>query len=313
MKILFTGSCGFLASKFLHSLIVSGEHRFYNITCVDNLMYQQVDIAEQQARYFKFAQADITTDAILPYYREADVIVNCAALVGQPICEKRELQAWNTNCFAVRKLCDSLSINQRLIFFNTNSGYQSGLTRECYETDELTATSVYGKTKAQAEKFVTDKKDFLVYRFATVYGASPRLRLDLLVNQLVADAYFNEVIKVFQPEARRNFVGIKDVERAIRFAIDGDAVGVYNCGNPKLNMTKGELANQIGKLMNVPVENCFGYDPDGRDYVVNNDKLLETGFRFEQSLADGVMDVVEQLKNIPVELRKQYTNVWQPS
>lgn len=309
MNILITGGAGFLGSRITNYLILRSifDNQDYQIRVVDNFMYGScLDLAE----FLGVCQADVRNlDEVFQHYKWADVIIHLAAIVGQPACERQQILAWATNAVAVKKLTDCLSKQQRLIYFNTNSGYGVGFDRECFEVDPLTPISIYGRSKCQGEQYALEHNNTVVLRLATVFGWSQRLRLDLLVNQLTAELYFNKKIVLFEPDARRNFVGIEDVCRGVEHFINSDAIGVYNFGNPKLNMTKLAVANKIQNIVGGEVSIGDGFDEDKRNYVVNNNKVLSEGFEFQQSLEQGVEELVGFLKDSPPEILKTATNV----
>jgi nucleoside-diphosphate-sugar epimerase len=194
-------------------------------------------------------------------------------------------------------LIKTLSPHQRVVYPNTNSGYgQTDGTSQVTENDPVNPISCYGLTKCAAEKAVLEHPNSVCFRLATVFGVSPRMRLDLLVNDFTYKiSHFDaKPFQLFEPHFKRNFVGVRDVSRAFMFMLGYDYTGVYNLGLPTANLSKIELAHRICHVLNVPKEAVYigkGKDPDQRNYIVSNDKILSTGFKFRHELDDGIREV----------------------
>jgi nucleoside-diphosphate-sugar epimerase len=171
--------------------------------------------------------------------------------------------------------------------------------------------SLYAQSKCDAEKVVLDHPNAVVFRLATVFGISARMRFDLLVNDLVSQLVLKRKVRLYQPHFRRNYVGIRDVARAILWAIEGEQKGVFNLGHPEVNLTKLELARRICDLLQLnpakTIELVEGEDHDKRDYFVSNEKILQAGFRFEHTLEQGIIEVAELVRLAP-ELVRQCRN-----
>ena len=299
---------------------------------IDNLMYNNGSalLPLLGDRNFVFERLD-ARDAASLYAEigwEADVILPLAALVGAPVCANKPLAAKQVNFNAVADLCDLMSPHQFLIYPNTNSGYgQTDGDRPCLETDPLNPISVYGKTKCGAEEYVLSRNGrSVVFRLATVFGASPRMRMDLMVNDFTRKLWTVQnrlrhrqtlekeplipsqqriwdnlapTLGIFEPHFQRNFVHVRDVANAFCFAMesqlsDRPLSGVYNLGLPDSNMTKLELAHTICDVLGMSrecVTESVGKDPDQRNYIVSNDKILTTGFEFQHSLNRGIREV----------------------
>jgi nucleoside-diphosphate-sugar epimerase len=219
--------------------------------------------------------------------------VHLAAIVGQPACDKQLSKSHETNVAATEAILKLISKNQILIYPNTNSGY--GITEHdtsCDETTPMLPISAYGKQKCLAERMVLNHPKSIVFRLATVFGLSPRPRLDLLVNNFAYRSYFNNAIEVFDGHFRRNYVHVGDVSYAILAAIRNMLpYDVYNLGNDEINMDKQTLASKIARFYGAKVLYGEGSDPDKRDYYVSSDKLRQKGFVASNGLLLGLSEL----------------------
>ncbi len=293
MRILITGAAGYvgtvLCSRLLdddHEVLGVDSFAFNNETAIAHLLGR---------RGFGFCLHDARdVSGMRPLVERADVVIPLAALVGAPACDLFPDYAATLNTDAVVDLLAALSPNQRVIFPNTNSGYGRGGDEPVTEESPLEPVSHYGRTKVAAEKAVLDKGGVSL-RLATVFGVSPRMRFDLMVNDFTRVLAAGGTLEVYEPQYRRNFVHVRDVAAAFAHAVDRpDMAGAFNVGDPSGNYTKLALAQEIARLLGLPervVTAGVGLDPDGRDYYVSDAKLYATGFECSHTLADGVMDV----------------------
>lgn len=312
MNLLITGSCGFVGSKLTKFIL---DNYFINVYGVDNLMWvQSKDALKVLQNYpnFHFIKTDVRDISL---YRDvidsADVIFPLAALVGYPLCDKHPKDAEEINSLAVKNLVARLSRHQRILYANSNSGYGIGGEAECTEESPLNPISIYGKTKCDGEKAILDHENSMSLRLATVFGVSHRMRFDLMVNNFIERLHDSETLEIYEPHFRRNFVGIDDVIRAFsRFGFWSDATGVYNLGNPELNMTKLQLAERLISILglNRAILPANKNDPDKRDYVVSNAKILATGFKFKQNLENIAQAVYNIVSVTPKETRLTWRN-----
>lgn len=308
MRILLTGCAGYIGSVLTAKLLGLGHH----VVGIDSLMYDNGFAIAPYIGYpnFEFYQVDVQNDhTVSVLAKKCDAVILLAALVGAPLCDKGEhTRSWarSVNSWAIANLLQRLSPHQRVLFPNTNSGYGStdGAT-PCTEDDHLKPISTYGVTKCEAEKYVLEHKNSVSLRLATVFGVSPRMRMDLMVNDFVMRLWRAQVLKenceitdrltVFEPHFQRNFVGIHDVCRAFVWMLtQQDLCGVYNLGLPGANLTKLELAYKVCDVLNIDlslVKTGDGRDPDQRNYLVSNEKISKTGFFFQQPLEQGINDV----------------------
>ena len=157
--------------------------------------------------------------------------------------------------------------------------------------------SIYGQTKLEAEKIVCSKEGFVGFRLATVFGASSRMRTDLLVNNLVLKAIQDKVLVLYESQFMRNYVHIKDICRAFRFATDNwnnCKNEIYNVGNDSLNCSKMDLVRTINKHISVEIiKAAYAVDPDSRNYIVSSQKFYNKGFACKYTLEDGIEDLMQ--------------------
>lgn len=275
MRLLIIGGAGYIGSVLCHQAL----DRSCQVTCVDSLEYDQGHTqAHMLGNYrYKFIRSDaLDTAAYRPDLSRADAVINLAAIVGAPACEMQVERSRSINSAFVKDLVKALSPKQYLIYPNTNSGYGTVPEGVCTEDTPLSPVSLYGWTKLEGEEYALDHPLSTVYRLATVFGVSPRMRLDLLVNTLAWEAYFNKEVRVFDGDARRNYIHVADVAKVM---IDGLTNAQmqqqrYNLGNDSINMTKMQLAQAVAQAYGAQVVKGAGSDPDKRDYLVSSQKLL---------------------------------------
>lgn len=295
MRILVTGGAGYIGSVLVPSLLANG----YEVTVLDSFMYGQPSLAYCCVHEgLTIIRGDARDEETLrPLVARADILIPLAAIVGAPACEADEVAAHTVNYRAVVRLCHLSSREQLIIFPNTNSGLGVGGQVECDENSPLKPISSYGVSKVRAEGKVLSRGNGIVFRLATVFGCSPRMRTDLLVNEFVERACLDRAIVLFEPDFRRNFVHIRDVASAFLHAIENRsdmADNIYNCGDTRANMSKIQLCAKIKDQ--VPNFEWFigaGHDKDRRDYIVSNAKLEATGWKPRHTIEDGITELVK--------------------
>jgi nucleoside-diphosphate-sugar epimerase len=299
-NILITGGAGYIGSVLTNFLIKEN----FNITVVDRLIYKQKSIRDLIIKKkIQFNNIDVRNKTEMKkLISKNDIIIPLAALVGAPICKKYPKEAVSINRDSVKFLIDCCSKEQKIIFPVTNSGYGIGKKNYiCNEKSSLKPISLYGKTKVEAEKIVLSKNNVICFRLATVFGASPRMRTDLLVNNFTYIAFKKKYLKLYEPHFRRNYIHIKDVVDAIFFAIKNFEIlknETYNLGLSEANLTKEDLCKEIQKIIRDFVYE-IGFDqkdPDKRDYFVSNAKIEKKGFKALRSLSFGIKELVNLYK-----------------
>ena len=301
-EILITGAAGYIGSMLCTELVSRG----YIVTAVDKLKYDKNSLCHLFfEKNFKFIKEDVTKpDIVKKIIKNKDFIIPLAALVGAPICEKKKKEAINLNINAIKLILKFIKTNQKIIYPTSNSGYGVGeKSKFCDENSTLKPLSLYGRTKAEAEKIVMQHKNCVAFRLATVFGYSYRMRTDLLVNNFVEKAVKTKMLEIFEPKFRRNFIHIKDVVRAFIFTIKNFKKvrnNIFNLGLSSANITKIQLAKKIKKkLINTKIiVSKSKSDPDKRDYFVSNKKLERYGYIPTYTVEEGVNELKEVYKNL---------------
>ncbi len=310
MKILVTGGAGYIGSILVPELLRRG-HR---VTVIDNFMYNQTSLLDPCYRDdFDVINGDVREKSLVSKeLKTADAIMPLAALVGAPICNKMPLEAKSTNYEAVKMILELRSKSQMIIFPTTNSGYGMGQDKTyCTEETPLNPISLYGRLKVEIEQELLNVGNVITLRLATVFGMSPRMRLDLLVNDFVYRAVSEQWIVLFEAHFRRNYVHVRDVSRAFIHSLnnfDKMKNEPYNVGLSDANISKRQLCEEIKKqLPNFQIsESEIGEDPDKRNYIVSNEKIEATGFKTIFSLQDGITELIKGYRIIK---RNQYANI----
>ncbi len=296
-NILVTGGAGYLGSTLVPELLKLGN----KVTVLDNFMYRQTSLLECCASGdFEVVKGDARDEEVLrPLLKKADYIIPLAALVGAPICGRDKIGTVTTNRDAIASIVKLSSKTQRLIMPTTNSGYGVGQKGTCCTEDTpLNPISLYGRTKVEAEKIILDRGNAVSFRLATVFGTSPRMRIDLLVNDFTYRAVREKFVVVFEGHFKRNYIHIRDVARAFIHAVNNfDSLKdeAFNVGLSDANLSKIELCAKIKEIVPdfVFLEAPVGTDPDKRDYVVSNEKIEKRGFRPAYTLEQGIRELIK--------------------
>jgi nucleoside-diphosphate-sugar epimerase len=308
-RILVTGGAGYLGSILVPALLARGA----SVTVVDNFMYGQTSLLDCcHHDHFTVIRGDVRDERLmLPLLKKADVIMPLACLVGAPLCEQKPVEARTINLDAIVMLLKNASPSQRFISPTTNSGYGIGQPGvHCTEETPMNPVSLYGVLKVELENALL-AAGAISLRLATVCGVSPRMRLDLLVNDFTYRAVTDRFVVLFEAHFKRNYIHVRDVARAFLHALDHfDAMQgqAYNVGLSDANLSKMELCLEIQKqvpaftIMEAPV----GKDPDQRNYIVSNAKLEATGYQPQVSIQRAIAELIRGYQIIR---RNQHANV----
>ncbi len=309
-RVLITGGAGYIGSILTPRLLEAG----YQVTVLDNLHYRQTSLARCCANEnFNFVYGDCRNEETLKeLVAKADILIPLAAIVGFPASERDPVSARTINFDAVRILNELRGNGQRVIYPTTNSGY--GTTSGdvyCTEETPLQPISLYGRTKVDAEKLLLDSENSITLRLATVFGMSPRMRIDLLVNDFTYQAVTSGSIIIFQKDFKRNFLHVRDAADCFIYCIEHfeDMKNEpYNVGLNEANLSKEELALEVKKQ----VPNFYIHyaeidsDPDKRNYIVSNDKINAKGFHAKHTVPEGIRELIVGYRILS---RRDYTNL----
>ena len=308
MKILVTGAAGYVGSTLVPMLLAQG----HQVIAVDSLFYGGSSLLINLPNpKFEFHRGDVRSESLMKILvKRVDCVIHLAALVGLAACDKNESNSWEINLHATRRLVEFLSPNQLFLYGSTGSNY--GKARgDVDETAPLNPLTVYAKSKADAENVITQSNvQWLAYRFATAFGASPRMRYDLLINDLTRKALRDGYFVVYEPEFRRTFIHVRDLANSFIFAISNWSKirnEIYNVGDSEMNKTKREVASLISEKTNAVVDyKDFDFDKDKRDYSLDFSKIAKLGFRCDIGIELGVEELVQTYTL--TELRDPYVN-----
>jgi len=303
-NILVTGGAGYLGSTMVPDLLDAG----HKVTVLDNFMFDQSSLNHVcNNPNFSIIKGDIRIESVLsPLLKASDVVIPLAALVGAPLCNLDPIGATTINHDAITLMIKLLSKDQIVLMPTTNSAYGTGDENNfCTEESPLRPISQYAIEKVAIEKELMQRENAISFRLATVFGMSPRMRIDLLVNDFTYRAVNDSFVVLFESQFKRNYIHVRDVSRAFQHSLlnfDEMRGQIYNVGLTEANVSKKELCEEIKKL--VPhftfIDAPVGKDPDQRNYIVSNAKIESTGYKPVFSLQDGISELIKgyrMLKN----------------
>ncbi len=311
MKIFITGGAGYIGTTLIPKLLELN----HSVTVYDSLMFNNGDklLPFMPNPNFSFIKGDVRNEELLKQHIKGhDVVIHLAALVGFPICrEYGEEESYSVNTVGTDIVIRNLTADQYLLYGSTGSNYGE-VVGICTEETPLNPLSIYGRTKTEAESHVMQRANSTAFRFATAFGLSPRLRLDLLVNDLTNKAYREGYAVIYESHFLRTFIHVRDIANAFIFAInnmDRMRDNIYNVGSDKMNHSKKEICELIKKELPKTYFNYadVGEDADKRNYVVSYEKLNSLGFDTTITISEGI---VELIKAMPlVKIYSSYHNV----
>ncbi|MBT5399605.1 NAD-dependent epimerase/dehydratase [bacterium] len=309
-NILVTGGAGYLGSIMVPDLLAAG----HKITVLDNFMFKQTSLNHCcYHKNFTVVKGDIRQkDIVSKLMKKADVIIPLAALVGAPLCSLDPIGASTINHDAIELMLRLLSKDQIVLMPTTNSAYGTGdKDNYCNEESPLRPISQYAIEKVEIEKELMQNSNAISFRLATVFGMSPRMRIDLLVNDFTYRAVNDRFVVLFESHFKRNYIHIRDVSRVFQHALNNHNSmkgEIYNVGLSDANVSKKELCEYIQKQVPgfIFIDEQIGKDPDQRNYIVSNEKIEETGFKTEFSLDWGIGEL---LKGYTMIKNSRYGNV----
>jgi len=310
VRVLVTGAAGYIGSILVPALLAQGDE----VIALDTYSRNDTALASLCADpRFEPVRGDARDESVVKrLVATADVVIPLAALVGAPLCKQDPINATTTNLDAVLMLVKHMSPQQRLIYPTTNSGYGIGSKGEfCTEETPLKPISLYGRTKVDAESAILKCGNGITLRLATVFGMAPRMRIDLLVNDFTYRAVTDRALVVFEGEAKRNYIHVRDVAKAFLHAIDNYETmnaNAYNVGLSSANLSKLELCAKIKEYVPgfVWLTAPIGEDPDKRDYLVSNEKIEKTGWQPDYTLELGIRELIRGYRMVN---NARYSNV----
>jgi nucleoside-diphosphate-sugar epimerase len=310
MNILVTGGAGYIGSLLVPNLLGQG----HSVTVIDNFMYRQTSLASSiRDEKLTLVFGDVRDESLMKaHLAKADVVIPLAAIVGAPACDSDPIAAQSINKDSILWLLKQLSPNQRIIMPTTNSAYGSGdKNNYCDENSPLNPLSLYARDKVTVEKALMELPNATSFRLATVFGISPRMRLDLLVNNFAYRAITDGFVIVFEGHFKRNYIHVLDVIQAFNLGLNNEKNfkgEIFNVGLSEANISKIDLCREIQSL--IPtftfLEAALGKDPDQRNYVVSNQKIENLGFKPSVSLRSGLEELI---KGLTMFNHKPFTNV----
>lgn len=309
LKVLVTGGAGYIGSILTPLLL---DERL-KVTVYDSLLYGGASLLPFISnKNFSFVRDDIRDKGLLAQaIKKNDVIIHLAAIVGLPACNKDKRLANSINVQGTKNVMDILSSSQQLIYASTVSIYGAATGDICNEKSPLNPISHYAKTKTEAEKIVLDFQNTICLRFATAFGVSARMRLDLLINDFVYQAYMNRFLILFEKTYKRTFVHVQDISRSILFSVQNFEKmkhSIFNIGDNANNYSKEEIAQKIKERIDYYLHFAdIGKDEDKRNYSISYKKINSYGFKTKKTVDEGIDELIKACQIF--EFKHPYKNI----
>jgi nucleoside-diphosphate-sugar epimerase len=309
MKILVTGGAGYIGSVLVPMLL----RRDHHVRVLDTLMYGGHSLLPHfRHPNFEFTKGDVRDpQTVEKAVADCDLVIHLAAIVGFPACRKYPDLAQTINVEGTKVVGRAAGPDRLILLGSTGSNYGALVDEVCTEDTPLNPLSLYGKTKTTAEQYLRENNRTIAYRFATAFGSSPRLRLDLLVNDFVHKAVSESYLVVYEPHFMRTFIHVHDIARSFLFAIENAermAGQVYNIGSAEMNYSKAEVCEKIKEQIPYYLHYAdVGEDQDKRNYHVSYEKINQLGYETTISLEEGISELVRTMAIVDGE--NPYTNV----
>lgn len=306
---LITGGAGYIGTSLVPLLL----ERSYDVTVFDSLLFGgDALLPFFRHKNFHFIKGDIRDkDTLRQAVKGKDVIIHLAAIVGFPACSGNPALAYSTNVEGTQNLADAVSNDQYVLIGSTGSNYGVVADTICTEETPLNPLSVYGKTKTESERILMENTSATAYRFATAFGVSPRMRLDLLINDLTYQAMKQKYLVIYEANFMRTFIHVHDIARSFLFAMDNREKmrgRAYNVGDKGMNYSKKEICGMIAEKTGAYVHYAdVGKDADKRNYTVSYEKISKLGYETTISVEDGIDELVRALS--AVKIPSPYSNV----
>jgi nucleoside-diphosphate-sugar epimerase len=308
MNVLVTGGAGYVGTSLIPQLLERG----HNVRVMDNLMFGGDHLLPFfRNRNFEFVKGDVRNAGdVRDAVAGRDAVIHLAAIVGYPACRKDPRLAEDVNVLGTKNIASAVSRDQLVLFGSTGSNY-GAVEDICTEETPLNPLSLYGQTKTIAEAHLLEHASTIAYRFATAFGVSPRLRLDLLVNDFVHKALTQQYLVVYEKHFMRTFIHVHDMGRSFLFGLDNaDAMrgNVYNVGSERMNYSKEDVCELIKSRIECYVHYAdIGEDADKRNYVVSYQKIGSLGYETTITVEEGIAELTSALRAIS--FRTPYTNI----
>lgn len=308
-NVLITGGAGYVGVPTVSLLLEKG----YKVRVFDNLSWGGDVLLPFLSNFnFDFLKGDVRNkEQLAKAYMDIDVVIHLAGIVGFPACRKFPVESRQINVNGTQNVVDLANGKIPIIFASTGSTYGKIIEKYCTETTPLNPLSNYGKQKAEAEEIVKKNMNYIIYRFATAFGVSPRMRLDLLINDFTFRAVNEKTLIVYEKEFMRTFIHIRDMARSFLFALENfDKMNkeIYNVGDARLNISKEEVCNLLRKYVEFYLHFVeTGNDIDQRDYMVDYSKIKKIGYRTTISIEEGIQEILKVCNLL--DIRNPYSNV----